>query len=32
MRIAVDDLHLAPDHEAQLWAYLERAAFSLAPA
>lgn len=29
MRRAVDDLHLAPYHRAQLWAYLERAAFSL---
>lgn len=31
MRTAVDDLRLDPAHEAQLWAYLERAAFSLAP-
>ena len=29
MRVAVDDLGLAPIHEAQLWDYLERAAFSL---
>jgi hemoglobin len=32
MRAAVDELRLDPDHETQLWAYLERAAFSLAPA
>jgi hemoglobin len=31
MRTALDDLHLAPAHQDQLWAYLERAAFSLAP-
>ena len=29
MRDAVDDLHLAPAHEALLWDYLERAAHSL---
>lgn len=29
MRTAVDDLALAPLHEAQLWDYLERAAHSL---
>ncbi|AEG43844.1 globin [Isoptericola variabilis] len=29
MRAAVDSLDLAPIHEAQLWDYLERAAFSM---
>ena len=29
MRTAVDSLGLAPIHEAQLWDYLERAAFSM---
>jgi hemoglobin len=29
MRSAVDSLALAPIHEAQLWDYLERAAFSM---
>ncbi|WP_166851959.1 globin [Isoptericola sp. BMS4] len=29
MRVAVDDLGLSPMHEAQLWDYLERAAFSM---
>ena len=29
MRTAVDSLDLAPIHEAQLWDYLERAAFSM---
>lgn len=29
MRVAVDALDLAPIHEAELWDYLERAAFSL---
>jgi hemoglobin len=29
MRAAVDTLDLAPLHEAQLWDYLERAAFSM---
>ncbi len=29
MRDAVDSLDLAPDHETQLWDYLERAAHSL---
>ena len=29
MREAVDSLGLEPEHEATLWAYLERAAFSL---
>ncbi|QAY62191.1 globin [Xylanimonas allomyrinae] len=29
MRAAVDSLGLSPLHEAQLWDYLERAAFSL---
>jgi hemoglobin len=29
MRAAVDTLGLAPMHEAQLWDYLERAAFSM---
>jgi hemoglobin len=32
MRRAVEDLQLDPDHETQLWADLERAAVSLAPA
>jgi hemoglobin len=32
MRAAVNDLHLDLDHEGQLWLYLERAVFSLAPA
>jgi hemoglobin len=32
MRAAVDELRLDPNHETQLWAYLERAAVSLAPA
>ena len=29
MRAAVDSLDLAPMHQAQLWDYLERAAFSM---
>jgi hemoglobin len=29
MRVAVDELGLSPMHEAQLWDYLERAAFSM---
>jgi alpha-glucosidase len=29
MRVAVDDAELAPEHEAVLWDYLERAAYSL---
>ena len=29
MRVAVDSLGLAPLHQAQLWDYLERAAYSL---
>lgn len=29
MRAAVDALGLAPVHEAELWDYLERAAFSM---
>jgi hemoglobin len=29
MREAVDSLNLDPEHDATLWAYLERAAFSL---
>ncbi|MBO0609187.1 globin [Myceligenerans salitolerans] len=29
MRAAVDALELAPAHEAELWDYLERAAFSM---
>ncbi len=29
MRAAVDDLHLAPLHEAELWDYLERAAHAM---
>lgn len=29
MRVAVDSLDLAPLHRAQLWDYLERAAFSM---
>ena len=29
MRAAVDSLDLAPMHQAQLWDYLERAAFSI---
>ena len=32
MRAAVDELRLDPDHETQLWAYLERAAVSLTTA
>lgn len=26
MKVAVDELHLAPEHHAELWGYLERAA------
>ncbi len=29
MRVAVDELQLAPLHEAALWDYLERAAFAM---
>ncbi len=29
MRVAVDELGLAPLHESQLWDYLERAAHSM---
>lgn len=29
MRTAVDELHLAPLHEATLWDYLERAAYAM---
>ncbi|MDM4764076.1 globin [Galbitalea sp. SE-J8] len=29
MRVAVDDLHLAPADEAMLWGYLERAAIAM---
>ncbi len=29
MRVAVDDLALPPLYEAELWAYLERAAFAM---
>ncbi len=29
MRAAVDELHLAPLHEATLWDYLQRAAFAM---
>lgn len=29
MRAAVDELHLAPAHEAELWAYLDRAATAM---
>jgi hemoglobin len=29
MRVAVDDLKLAPVHEEELWSYLERAAYAM---
>ncbi|CAA9372713.1 MAG: Hemoglobin-like protein HbO [uncultured Propionibacteriaceae bacterium] len=29
MRDAIDSLHLAPAHEAELWSYMERAAHSM---
>jgi len=31
MRTVVDDLHLPHEHEAPLWEYLQRTAFSLTP-